>query len=138
MLSDSIHTDVTINTPESTLQAHKAVLSSASPVFFGMFSFDSRERRDSEISMPDMSLGCCSVFLKYIYGCIDCDEFWEYRVELLKAADKYCMSELMNFCQDSLVTDLDTENVFSRLEIAYLIGAEKLKNACITCVSKFV
>jgi speckle-type POZ protein len=87
MLSESIHTDVTICTSDGDLQAHnhKAVLSSISPVFASMFVHDLRENQLSTINIDDMSLGSCSALLRYIYGDINQEEFWKHRVTLLAA-----------------------------------------------------
>jgi speckle-type POZ protein len=86
MLSESIHTDITIYTSDRDLQAHKAVLSSISPIFASMFVHDLRENQLSTINIDDMSLGSCSALLRYIYGDINQEEFWKHRVTLLAAA----------------------------------------------------
>jgi speckle-type POZ protein len=89
MLSESIHTDVTICTSDGDLQAHnhKAVLSESihTDVFASMFVHDLRENQLSTINIDDMSLGSCSALLRYIYGDINQEEFWKHRVTLLAA-----------------------------------------------------
>jgi speckle-type POZ protein len=137
MLSESIHTDVTIHTSDGDLRAHKALLSSISPVFSSMFVHDLRENQLSTIDIDDMSLGSCSALLGYIYGNINQEEFWKHRVALLAAADKYDITDLKNCCEESLVEDIGLGNVLERLQEAWLYRLTRLKKACMTYLFEF-
>ncbi|XP_078163527.1 BTB/POZ domain-containing protein [Carex rostrata] len=137
MLSESIHTDVTIHTSDGDLQAHKAVLSATSPVFASMFFHDLRENQLSTIDINDMTLGSCSALLGYIYGDIDQGEFWKHRVALLAAADKYDIADLKSCCEESLVEDIGLGNVLERLQEAWLYRLVGLKKACMSYLFEF-
>lgn len=137
MLSESIHTDIVINASEGSIGAHRAVLAACSPVFRSMFSHDLKEKSLSTIDISDMSLESCQAFLNYIYGNIQNEEFLTHRLALLRAADKYDISDLKETCHESLLEDIDTKNVLERLQNASLYQLPKLKASCMHYLVKF-
>ncbi|KAK4386872.1 BTB/POZ domain-containing protein [Sesamum angolense] len=137
MLSESIHTDIVINASDGTITAHRAVLASRSPVFRSMFSHDLKEKEMSAINISDMSIEACQAFLNYIYGNIRNEEFLAHRLALLRAADKYDISDLKEACHESLLEDIDTKNVLERLQNASLYQLPKLKSSCMRYLVKF-
>ncbi|KAI3830993.1 hypothetical protein MKX03_019227 [Papaver bracteatum] len=137
MLSENIHTDITINTSDGKLGAHRAVLAARSPVFRSMFSHNLKETELSSVDISDMSMETCQAFLNYIYGSIDDEEFLSNRLALLHAADKYDVSELKESCHDSLIQDINTENVLDRIQIANLYQLPILKSTCMRYLVKF-
>lgn len=130
MLEEGIHADVTINTSNGVLKAHKAVLAASSPVFESMFLHDLKEKESSTIVIEDMSLESCSALLSYIYGTIKQDEFWKHRLALLGAANKYDIADLKESCEESLLEDINSSNVLERLHEAWLYQLSKLKKGC--------
>uniref|UniRef100_A0A2P2K5N7 Uncharacterized protein MANES_05G206900 n=1 Tax=Rhizophora mucronata TaxID=61149 RepID=A0A2P2K5N7_RHIMU len=137
MLTESIHTDITINASDGSIGAHRAVLAARSPVFHCMFAHDLKEKELSTINISDMSLEACQAFLSYIYGNIQHEEFLAHRLPLLRAADKYNIVDLKEACHDSLVEDIDTQNVLERLQSACLYQLPKLKTSCMLYLVKF-
>lgn len=137
MLLEGIHTDVTINTADGVLKAHKAVLSATSPVFASMFLHDLKEKESSTINIEDMSLESCSALLGYIYGTIKHDMFWKHRLSLLAAANKYDIGDLKDCCEESLLEDINSSNVLERLHEAWLYQLSKLKKGCLTYLFDF-
>ncbi|KAI3856290.1 hypothetical protein MKX03_014880 [Papaver bracteatum] len=137
MLSESIHNDITINTSDGRLGAHRAVLAACSPVFRSMFSHNLKELELSTIGISDMSLEASQAFVNYIYGSIENEEFVCNRLALLHAANKYDISELKESCHDSLVQDISTENVLERLQVADLYQLPILKSTCMRYLVKF-
>lgn len=137
MLTESIHTDVTIKTVDGVLRAHKAVLSACSPVFEGMFLHDLKEKKSLTIDIEDMSLEACSALVGFIYGTIRQDEFWKHRLSLLAAANKYSISNIRDCCEESLLEDISSGNVLERLQIAWLYQLDKLKKACLSYLFDF-
>lgn len=131
MLTEHIHSDITINARNGSITAHRAVLAARSPVFQSMFSHNLQEKKLSTINIIDMSLDACQAFLSYIYGKFQADEFLAHRVALLKAADKYDISDLKEACHESLMEDIDLRNVLERLELAHLYGLAGLKSGCL-------
>ena len=94
MLDDGLHTDVTINTANGSVRAHRVVLAARSPVFESMFLHDLKEKESSIINIEDISMEACMALLSYIYGGIKHEDFWNHRIALLRVADKYDIGDL--------------------------------------------
>lgn len=137
MLTEGIHTDIIINTSDGSVEAHRAVLAARSPVFRSMFSHDLKEKELSTINICDMSIEACHALLNYIYGNIQHEEFMTHRLSLLRAADKYDISDLKEACHESLLEDIDAKNVLDRLQNASLYQLPKLKTSCMQYLVKF-
>ncbi|KAG2678313.1 hypothetical protein I3760_12G138200 [Carya illinoinensis] len=137
MLTDGIHTDIRINASDGSIGAHRAVIGARSPVFHSMFSHNLKEREMSSIDIPDISIEACRAFLNYIYGNIEHEDFLKHRLALVRAADKYDISDLKEACHESLVEDIDAKNVLERLQNAYLYELPKLKTSCMRYLVRF-
>ncbi|XP_019429767.1 PREDICTED: BTB/POZ domain-containing protein At1g55760-like [Lupinus angustifolius] len=137
MLTEGIHTDITINASDGSIAAHRAVLAARSLVFRSMFSHNLQEKELSTIIISDMSNEACQAFLNYLYGIIKHEEFLMHRLALLHAADKYDISDLREACHESLLEDIDAKNVLERLQSASLYRLVKLKMTCICYLVKF-
>ncbi|XP_071736563.1 BTB/POZ domain-containing protein At1g55760-like isoform X2 [Rutidosis leptorrhynchoides] len=137
MLTESIHTDIIINASDGSIGAHRAVLAARSPVFQGMFSHDLKEKEMSVINISDMSIEACQAFLNYVYGNIQEQNFLTHRLDLLKAAEKYDVMDLKEACHESLLQDIDTNNVLERLQYASLYHLSKLKIGCMQYLVRF-
>ncbi|KAJ1266776.1 hypothetical protein BS78_07G004300 [Paspalum vaginatum] len=137
MLTESIHTDVTINTTDGVLKAHKAVLAACSPVFESMFVHDLKEKESSTVDIDDMCLESCSALLGFIYGTIRQEQFRKHRLELLAAANKYDIADIKGCCEESLLEDINSGNVLERLHVAWLYQLERLKKGCLTYLFVF-
>ncbi|KAL5577742.1 hypothetical protein UlMin_019441 [Ulmus minor] len=137
MLTEGIHTDILIKTSDGTIGAHRAVLASRSPVFRSMFSHDLKEKKLSTVDICDMSIQSCQALLNYIYGNIESQEFLDHRLPLLRAADKYDISDLKEACHESLLEDIDANNVLERLQNAALYQLPKLKSSCMRYLVNF-
>lgn len=137
MLDDGLHTDVTINTANGSLRAHRAVLAARSPVFESMFLHDLKEKESSIINIEDISVEACMALLSYIYGGIKHEDFWNHRIALLRAADKYDIGDLKESCKESLLEDIDSKNVLERLQEAWLYQLSRLKKSCLMYLFDF-
>uniref|UniRef100_A0A453S4C1 BTB domain-containing protein n=3 Tax=Aegilops tauschii subsp. strangulata TaxID=200361 RepID=A0A453S4C1_AEGTS len=137
MLTESIHTDVTINTTDGVLKAHKSVLAACSPVFESMFIHDLKEKESSTIDIGDMCVESCSALLGFVYGTIRQEQFWKHRLALLAAANKYGLGEVKACCEESLLEDISSGNVLERLHVAWLYQLERLKKGCLAYLFVF-
>ncbi|KAD4386332.1 hypothetical protein E3N88_26501 [Mikania micrantha] len=137
MLSESIHTDIIICASNGTIGAHRAVLAARSSVFHSMFSHNLKEKEMSVINITDISIEACEAFLSYIYSNIKHQDFINHRLDLIRAADKYDISDLKDACEESLIEDIDTKNVLERLQSASMYRLPKLKICCIQYLVKF-
>ncbi|GKC05315.1 BTB/POZ domain-containing protein [Tanacetum coccineum] len=128
MLSESIHTDIIILASDGSIGAHRAVLAAHSTVFASMFIHDLKEKSLSSINIPDMSIAVCQAFLDYLYSNeVQYQDFLIHRLELLKATDKYNVTDLKDVCQESLIEDIDSKNVLERLQNAFMYRLPRLK-----------
>ncbi|GKB92516.1 BTB/POZ domain-containing protein [Tanacetum coccineum] len=107
-----IHTDITILAFDGSIGAHREVLASRSPVFDCMFIHNFKEKDFSSISIPDI-------------------------LYLIKAADKYDVIDMKDVCHESLIDDIDSENVLERLQTAFMYRILRLKVSCIEYLVKF-
>ncbi|KAK1371092.1 BTB/POZ domain-containing protein [Heracleum sosnowskyi] len=137
MLNESIHADVSINTADGMVRAHKAILSASSPVFRSIFLDQCNEKESSTINIEDMSMDSCMALLSYMYGSINEEDFWKHRVTLLGAAHKYDMTDLKNSCEENLTKDINSENVLDRLQKAWHYELDNLKEACMVFLFDF-
>ncbi|CAL0317424.1 unnamed protein product [Lupinus luteus] len=137
MLTEAIHTDITINACDGSIGAHRAILAARSPVFHSMFSYNLTEKDLSTINISDMPIEACQAFLYYLYGNLKHEEFMMHRLALLHAADKYDICDLREACHESLLEDIDEKNVFDRLQNAWLYQLPKLKLGCMQYLVKF-
>ena len=137
MLSEGIHTDITINATDGSIGAHRSVLATCSPVFRSMFSHDLKEKELSTVEITDMSFDACQALLNFIYGNFHSGEFLTHRLALLRAADKYDISNLKETCHESLLEDIDTKNVLERLQISHLYCLQRLKSSCMRYLVNF-
>ncbi|KAG0463632.1 hypothetical protein HPP92_019701 [Vanilla planifolia] len=137
MLTDGIHSDITINASNGSIAAHRAVLATRSPVFRSMFSHDLREKELSTVNISDMSFEACRAFLNFVYGNFVVDEFLTHRLDLLRAADKYDVADLKEACHESLLEDITAKNVLERLQTAHLYRLQRLKSACLRYLVNF-
>lgn len=137
MLTEGIHTDITINTSNGSIAAHRAILATRSPVFQSMFSHSLKEKELSVVNISDMSFEACQVLLNYIYGNFNADDFLAHRLALLAASDKYDITDLKEVCHESLLEDIDAKNVLDRLHIAHLYRLQSLKTGCLKYLVNF-
>ncbi|CAN1847918.1 BTB/POZ domain-containing protein At1g55760 [Linum perenne] len=142
MLKESIHTDITITASDGTsIGAHRAILATRSPVFRTMFAaeLDLKDKQHSTTTniISDMSNEACHAFLSYIYGNIEHGEFLAHRLALLRAADKYEISDLKEACHNSLIQDIDDSNVLERIQCASFYQLDRLKSSCMQYLVKF-
>jgi len=137
MLDEAIHADLTIITADGSLRAHKAVLSSSSPVFRSMFHHNLKEKESSTIHVEDMSLESCTALISFLYGTIKQQDFWKHRLALLGAANKYDIDGLKDICEESLLEDLNSRNVLDMLNEAWFYELLKLKKGCLVFLFEF-
>ncbi|XP_057530667.1 BTB/POZ domain-containing protein At1g55760 [Amaranthus tricolor] len=137
MLTEGIYTDITINTSNGRVGAHRAVLAARSQVFRSMFSHNLQEKELSTINISDMTVESCQALLDYLYGSIEPQDFLDHRLSLLRAADKYDIADLKEACHVSLLEDIDAKNVLERLQNASLYQLPELKNSCLKYLVQF-
>ncbi|XP_057319116.1 speckle-type POZ protein-like isoform X2 [Microplitis mediator] len=95
LYDSKVNSDVILVVGGEKFKAHKFILSTRSPVFFAMFTHEMKEKRDSEVAIPDIEPEIFRKMLEFIYtdeiNNLDTDA-----ADLLEAADKYQLLKLKN------------------------------------------
>ena len=89
--------DVTLLVGDIELKAHKAILSTRSPVFAAMFEHDCKEKHESQVTISDVHVDVLKELLLFIYtgNVVNMKKF---PGELLAAVDKVCvLFSMMHF-----------------------------------------
>lgn len=129
LFADGLFTDVTFQVENQKLNAHKGQLAASSPVFFAMFQNDWGENQTGKIKITDFSYSTFKEMLRFIYtGRIEEEENLE---ELMGAAHKYDIQNLIKVCETKLGKKVNLESAWSLLAAADKYGAKSLKNSTI-------
>jgi hypothetical protein len=117
LFSNRDFSDVTIvcGTEEEQFKCHKAILAIRSKVFCAMFNMhvESSENQTGVVKVDDIKAKTMKSLLKYIYK--NQVEPEDVDGDLLMAADKYDLQDLVSQCKNKLVYTLSTENIFGIL-----------------------
>lgn len=126
-------TTIYIDASKQTIMAHKFALGSKSSVFKQMFEEDSVD----SISISDMTTIPCQIFIDYFYDIVRDGDLLNYSEELLEAAKKYDVIDLIKDIEIRLIKDLTTQNVIERMKIAYLYDLKTLRDQCARLLVEF-
>ena len=112
-----------------TFECHKIVLSSRSDVFATMFKNKSMsEAQSGVVEIDDFKADVIEAMIDFIYN----DEIKEKKkitANLLRAAEKYNIGDLVEFCIEHLKTNLSLDSVLDVLVVAHLINEKELFDA---------
>ena len=106
--------------------AHKAILAAHSPVFARMFEHDMKEGSTNEVTILDIEPAILKEMLTFMYT-NKAMNVKEMGHQLVYAADKYQIDELMAQCEYTLGYSLSVENCINMLLLAHTHGALNLK-----------
>uniref|UniRef100_A0A0R3S6M2 BTB domain-containing protein n=1 Tax=Elaeophora elaphi TaxID=1147741 RepID=A0A0R3S6M2_9BILA len=127
LLDSGDFSDFTLHVGRSSFKCHKAILSARSPFFQAMFrDQNNQESLSGEVNLEDVTSETMACVLEYIYK-DSCSESSKRTLEILAAADRFCLDRLKNLCQEALVKDLSPNNFCERLRAADMYNASLLK-----------
>lgn len=126
LLANNSLTDVTLNIKGKELQAHKAILTTMSPVFEIMFNEGYTEHRDNYIKIEDVDSDVFEEFLRFLYSG-QVEHLDEVCFDLFAAADKYEVQPLREICIQHIGTIITVDNAVDILVFADGYGVENLK-----------
>jgi speckle-type POZ protein len=111
LFEDKKLTDVNIVCNDETFNCHKAILAARSEVFSSMFEMSgSTKNKTGEVKVEDIDAKTMKTLLDYIYQNKfpkpDAD-----MMDLLFAADKYYLAELVSHCQETILKNITDETV---------------------------
>ncbi|XP_057318520.1 speckle-type POZ protein B-like [Microplitis mediator] len=87
-----------------------------------MFTHEMKEKRDSEVAIPDIEPEIFNKMLKFIYT----DEIDNLDADLLEAADKYQLLKLKSLCEESLSKTASINNAIDLMILADLHNSNQL------------
>ncbi len=127
------YSDITIKCGEKEFEAHKAILASQSPVFNRMFETDMKEKADNVIEITDVDPSAMSELLAFLYTG-STPKIGILAKELLYAACKYELPQLVQLCENELMMNLNTGNLLEMIQCADMHRALSLKIACLRMI----
>ena len=126
LLKEGKYSDVSIKVDGIEIKAHKAILSARSPVFNAMFESKMSENVENLIRIEDFTQEVIEELLTFIYSG-KVMNLSKVAKELLSAADKYQLPELIQLCEHYLMSDLTFDTAPEILVLSHLHKAVKLK-----------
>ncbi|KAG6388635.1 hypothetical protein SASPL_150067 [Salvia splendens] len=123
--------DIPCNSP--SIPAHRAVLTSRSPVFRAMLENEMEESLSGTIKMNDVSYDALRAFVNYLYTAeASLDE--HMACDLLVLAEKYQVKHLKTYCERYLMSRLNWENSLPYYAFAHQHGAKTLLEAALSLI----
>ena len=130
---DSKLSDFVIRCQGEEFRVHKFVLSARSPVFDAMFQSEMSESVKGEIRIDDADNDVFKEMLRYMYCAKVEDSFTKFK-ELLVAANKYQVEDLVKYCGTKVVESLNKDNALQIGVFAELHNAEDLMKECVKLI----
>ncbi|XP_057318658.1 speckle-type POZ protein B-like [Microplitis mediator] len=125
LYDSKMNSDVILVVGNVKFKAHKTILSARSPVFLAMFTHEMKEKKDSEVAIPDIDPGTFNKMLEFIYT-DKINELDTYAAYLLEAADKYQLLNLKSLCEESLSKSASIDSAIKLMILADMHNANHL------------
>jgi len=129
LLESKLFTDCKIICKDKTFDCHRGILCSRSEVFFGMFNCNGMKEADTRtVEINDISGDVLEEMLFYIYtGDVETQK----PEELIKAAHKYMLQELTEWCAMRMCENIDTTTAAEFYVLADSYGSRILSETAI-------
>ena len=118
LLDSGNDSDVTFVVQGEKIKAHKLVLTTRCKHFESMFNSGMSETFLKEVEIKDISLKAFKELLRFLYTDVAPKYAADLTMDLLAAADKYCVDDLKMICERSINSNLNGENVIDALIMA--------------------
>ena len=118
LLDSGDQSDVTFVVQGEKLKAHKLVLTTRCEVFGSMFDSGMTETLSKEVEITDIKPKAFKEFLRFLYTDVAPKYAEDSTMELLAAADKYCVNDLKAMCETAISSNLNGRNVIDALLLA--------------------
>ena len=129
--------DVILQSGCQQFPAHKALLTTRSPVFAAMFEHPTtKESMEGRVVIEDVKAEVLQLLLAFLYtGAVDF-KGENLTVELLAAADKYQVDSLKAICAERIAAGLTVQTMFPTLLIADLYSSPELKSRAMDFIAQ--
>ncbi|KAL8059567.1 hypothetical protein ABFX02_03G096300 [Erythranthe guttata] len=116
-----------------SIPAHRAVLTSRSPVFRAMLENEMEESLTGTIMIRDVSYDTLRAFVNYMYTAEACLGE-NMACDLLVLSEKYQVKHLKNYCEKYLMSTFNWENSIPRYAFAHQHGAKSLLDSSLSLI----
>ena len=120
LINNQTFSDVVFIVESKPIYAHKAILAAQCDHFKSMFLNGMKESTQSEIQVPDWSYNSYLLMMEYLYTGSIVNLSQRVAMDLLGLADSYILDSLKFLCENTLMQNVDNDNV-----IGILIEANK-------------
>ncbi|XP_022747546.1 BTB/POZ domain-containing protein At3g56230-like [Durio zibethinus] len=135
---DQIHTDIQLKPGDNgpCIPAHRALLAARSEIFRNMLDSDGCKAPPSDtITLPELNTEELESLLEFLYsGNLPLDKLENHVYSLFAAADKYEIPYLQDFCEQFMLSSLNTCNVLEILEISDVCSNKTLKETALNFI----
>ena len=115
--TEQVPYDVNLVVGDTTIPAHKSVLTEASEYFRAMFSGDFAEANRNEIELPAVSAQGLKIIVDALYSS-SLSMTSSNVLEILTTADQLEVQDVIDCCEDFLILGIDTTNCFELLQLS--------------------
>lgn len=121
------------------LYINKDLLCSKSTVFEAMFNSEMEENKNNEIKISDIKFDVFNHLLLYVESgsLTDLENCTETLYDLIVAADKYNIKDLLLSCEKLLILNTSKDNVVKHLRVAHLNNAQSLEKYAIKFIKLY-
>lgn len=133
--ASKLYYDVTIETMDGKIRAHKWILKLKSKYFEAMFDNELGDKIQTHFKIEDISLVVLNEVLRFIYtGRVE--DIEALAQDILIWSDFFAIDDLRDMSADFVIKSLDPENVLSLMELAVNTNQDYLKEQTIAFFRK--
>jgi hypothetical protein len=133
LLGNPEFSDFKIVCDEVSFPCHKNILASRSDVFSAMFKMaNTVENNTRSVHIKDISAKTMKAFLKFVYQCKASES--DLDIDLLVAADKYNISELVLQCEDQILSGLTENNALDILALGTMSPTKRIHDEVVSYI----
>lgn len=130
IINNPTFADVVFLVEGKPIYGHKAILSAQCEHYRAMFQNGMKETTQTQIEVKDWSFTCYSLMMEYLYTGSILNFNPRIALDLLGLADAYMLERLKYLCENTLMHNVDNENVCALLIDANKYQANELKKFC--------
>ena len=130
IFEDKSFTDFRVMCNGKSFPCHKVFLMARSSVFKTMIEGNMKEAKEGSVEIEDYTETVAENFVKFFYtGHVDEEILKENAVSFLDLGEKYDMAGLKTIAEQTMIANLDKENMLSLFQAGNLYRGKKIKAA---------